>query len=115
MKIDLGEKRPDYGPPEMAKVPEKPKKFKVVYPTVTVEKWVPGATAFGDEITATVRFKVREIADGARYEGDKPVTRITLELLDMEVEGEKSTAAERESPHQRMIEEGLKQAGTSKS
>jgi hypothetical protein len=80
--MNLGREVPDYGEAVTA-APSKPKKTKIVYPTVTIEKKT-GNYEYGQEFTATVRFRVREISQGKSFDGQEATHRCTLELLEMD-------------------------------
>lgn len=74
--MKLGKKS---GGPELA-MPSTKSKPTIQYPQVTVEKPI-GAYKFGDEFTATVKFRVMNVEHGKSYSGADPRHRCTLEML----------------------------------
>lgn len=79
--MDLGIKR---NSPEVALMPAPEQKDRIDYPTVTIEKKLADYEV-GDEFTATVKFRVRAISEGAEYGGDDPERhRCTLEMISMD-------------------------------
>ena len=78
--MNLGMKHSSTELAQPAKTQEAPQ---IIYPTVTIEKKI-GSYEFGDEFTATVKFRVREVSEGKSYSGDTPRHRCTLEMISLD-------------------------------
>lgn len=86
--MNLGKKRKNSLMPEIAKGSDVDPKDTIEYPSVRIEKKL-GEYSFGDEFTATCKFRVKHVSEGKEYSGQEPAHRIELELLSMNVEGAK--------------------------